>query len=180
MREDFLQRELTLEIFGVGSTGYGENLFATALDADFHSVETVAHAAAAQHHYPDVEFILDIGGQDMKAIFLKQGVVTGIILNEACSAGCGSFLETYAKSLQVPVEEIADLAFQAFSPQPLGKSMYSFYELQHYHRAEKRKNHWGNPSGALPFGSRKRLHQGLKDFQPGCFGKNYPRPRGNL
>ena len=120
LREKYHQRGIKLEILGVGTTGYAENLFAQALKADFHTVETVAHARAATEIRQDVSFILDIGGQDMKAIFLKKGVVTGIVLNEACSAGCGSFLETYAKSLKIPVTEIAPLAFQATEPSRLG------------------------------------------------------------
>ena len=109
-----------LNILGVGTTGYGEQLFAKAVHADYHTVETVAHANAAQKLRPDVSFILDIGGQDMKAISVHDGVVTGIILNEACSSGCGSFIETYAKSLGVPMEKIAELAFKAKSPSQLG------------------------------------------------------------
>ena len=109
-----------LNILGVGTTGYGEQLFARAVHADYHTVETVAHANAAQKLRPDVSFILDIGGQDMKAISVHDGVVTGIILNEACSSGCGSFIETYAKSLGVPMEKIAELAFNAKNPSELG------------------------------------------------------------
>ena len=109
-----------LNILGVGTTGYGEQLFAKAVHADYHTVETVAHANAAQHICPDVSFILDIGGQDMKAISVQDGVVTGIILNEACSSGCGSFIETYARSLGIPMEKIAELAFEAKSPSQLG------------------------------------------------------------
>lgn len=109
-----------LNILGVGTTGYGEQLFAKAVHADYHTVETVAHANAAQHLCPEVSFILDIGGQDMKAISVHDGVVTGIILNEACSSGCGSFIETYAKSLGVPLEMIAKLAFDAKNPSQLG------------------------------------------------------------
>ena len=109
-----------LNILGVGTTGYGEQLFAKAVHADYHTVETVAHANAAQKLRPDVSFILDIGGQDMKAISVNDGVVTGIILNEACSSGCGSFIETYAKSLGVPMEKIAELAFNAKNPSQLG------------------------------------------------------------
>ena len=109
-----------LNILGVGTTGYGEQLFAKAVHADYHTVETVAHANAAQHLCPEVTFILDIGGQDMKAISVHDGVVTGIILNEACSSGCGSFIETYAKSLGVPLEMIAKLAFDAKNPSQLG------------------------------------------------------------
>lgn len=109
-----------LNILGVGTTGYGEQLIAKAVHADYHTVETVAHANAAQHLCPDVSFILDIGGQDMKAISVQDGIVTGIILNEACSSGCGSFIETYARSLGIPMEKIAELAFNAKNPSKLG------------------------------------------------------------
>lgn len=109
-----------LNILGVGTTGYGEQLIAKAIHADYHTVETVAHATAAKHICPDVSFILDIGGQDMKAISVQDGVVTGIILNEACSSGCGSFIETYARSLGIQMEHIAELAFRAKSPSKLG------------------------------------------------------------
>lgn len=109
-----------LNILGVGTTGYGEQLIAKAIHADYHTVETVAHATAAKHICPDVSFILDIGGQDMKAISVQDGVVTGIILNEACSSGCGSFIETYARSLGIQMEDIAELAFRAKNPSKLG------------------------------------------------------------
>lgn len=109
-----------LNILGVGTTGYGEQLIAKAIHADYHTVETVAHATAAKHICPDVSFILDIGGQDMKAISVQDGVVTGIILNEACSSGCGSFIETYARSLGIQMEQIAELAFHAKNPSKLG------------------------------------------------------------
>ena len=111
---------ITLNILGAGTTGYGEMLFASAFNADFHNVETVAHAEAALKYSPGASFILDIGGQDMKAIFLNNGIVTGITLNEACSAGCGSFLENFATSLKVPVEDIAGKAFKSKNPSALG------------------------------------------------------------
>jgi len=120
LRERYEERGVELVIEGVGTTGYGEMLFARALHADHHTVETVAHARAARHVRPDVSYILDIGGQDMKAISLQDGVVTGIILNEACSSGCGSFIETYARSLGVPMEKIAEMAFEAVNPSRLG------------------------------------------------------------
>jgi predicted CoA-substrate-specific enzyme activase len=119
-RKRWRAKGVELEILGVGTTGYAENLFAKALKADYHTVETVAHAEAAKSMEPDVDFILDIGGQDMKAIFIREGIVTGITLNEACSAGCGSFIETYARSLKIPVQEVAPLAFQAQNPSRLG------------------------------------------------------------
>ncbi|MDR3200726.1 MAG: acyl-CoA dehydratase activase [Spirochaetales bacterium] len=120
MRDTYAEHGVHLRILGVGTTGYGELLFAKAFGADYHTVETVSHAAAAQKIEPDVSFILDIGGQDMKAISVQGGIVTAITLNEACSAGCGSFLETYAASLGVPVDQIANMAFQSHNPSRLG------------------------------------------------------------
>ncbi|MBQ6852547.1 MAG: 2-hydroxyacyl-CoA dehydratase, partial [Peptococcaceae bacterium] len=111
---------VTLHVLGVGTTGYGEHLLHAAFGGDYHTVETVAHAAAACHYVPDVSFILDIGGQDMKAIWVADGVVTNIMLNEACSSGCGSFLEKFADTLHIPVNEIADAAFRAERPANLG------------------------------------------------------------
>jgi predicted CoA-substrate-specific enzyme activase len=109
-----------LRIAAVGTTGYGEQLFFKALSADFHTVETVAHAAAVRKYAPGATFILDIGGQDMKAITIERDVTTDVALNEACSAGCGSFLENFASSLNIPVEKIADAAFSAKNPAELG------------------------------------------------------------
>jgi len=120
LNERYKEAGAKLEILGVGTTGYGELLFYRALHADYHTVETVAHAKAAQKICPDVSFILDIGGQDMKAISVANGVVTGIILNEACSSGCGSFIETYARSLGIKMEQIADMAFRSKNPSKLG------------------------------------------------------------
>jgi predicted CoA-substrate-specific enzyme activase len=109
-----------IEIKGLGTTGYGEILFAKAFGADFHIVETIAHKAAAHFYEPDVSFILDLGGQDMKAIFINNGIITNIALNEACSAGCGSFIESYSKSLKIAPQDIAKLAFDAKNPSSLG------------------------------------------------------------
>ncbi len=120
MRKRYADEGVELSIRGAGTTGYGELMFAKAFHADYHTVETVAHAEAAQHEHPDVSFILDIGGQDMKAIHVGNGIVTGIVLNEACSAGCGSFVETYSRSLGIPVGDIAEMAFHAKKPSQLG------------------------------------------------------------
>jgi len=111
---------INLEVKALGTTGYGELLFDKALGADFHTVETVAHAAAAQKYVPGVTFILDIGGQDMKAINITNNIITNITVNEACSSGCGSFLETFAETLHIPVEKIAEKAFNAKNPAKLG------------------------------------------------------------
>ena len=109
-----------LDILGCATTGYGELLFAKAFRADCHVVETVAHALAAALYVDDATFILDIGGQDMKAIWIDDGIVTDILVNEACSSGCGSFLENFARSLSFKTEEIADAAFRSQSPAELG------------------------------------------------------------
>ncbi len=110
----------TLKILGAGSTGYGEALLFSAFRLDYRAVETIAHTRAARHYCPQVSFILDIGGQDMKAIFVRDGIPVNFVLNEACSAGCGSFLENCAATMGVPVERIADLAFAAGNPSELG------------------------------------------------------------
>jgi predicted CoA-substrate-specific enzyme activase len=120
MYEKYRNAGVNLEIIALGTTGYGELLFDKALGADFHTVETVAHAAAAQKYIPGVSFILDIGGQDMKAINISNDIVTNITVNEACSSGCGSFLETFAETLHIPVDRIAEAAFNAKNPARLG------------------------------------------------------------
>ncbi|MDR0525369.1 MAG: acyl-CoA dehydratase activase [Spirochaetaceae bacterium] len=120
MDKKYKARGVNLEIIGLGTTGYGELLFDKAFGADYHTVETVAHTAAAQKYVPGATFILDIGGQDMKAITIGGGVVTNITVNEACSSGCGSFLENFAASLHIPVENIAESAFGAKNPAKLG------------------------------------------------------------
>lgn len=103
-----------------GVTGYGEALVKAALKMDMSEVETIAHYKAATYFKENVSFILDIGGQDMKAIRIQDGVIQDILLNEACSSGCGSFIETFAKSLGYEVNEFAELAIHANSPIDLG------------------------------------------------------------
>lgn len=101
-------------------TGYGEGLLKEALMIDLGYIETVAHYKAAQFFRPDVDFILDIGGQDMKCIRIKDNVIDSILLNEACSSGCGSFIETFAKSLNYKVADFAKIALFAKHPIDLG------------------------------------------------------------
>lgn len=107
-------------IGGVTATGYGEHLIRAAFKADYGEVETVAHFKASENILPGVEFILDIGGQDMKCLNIRKGAIHSIALNEACSAGCGSFIETFAKSLGLPVDEFAQMALTATHPVDLG------------------------------------------------------------
>ena len=102
------------------STGYGEALIKAALQLDMGEVETVAHYYAASFFQPDVDCILDIGGQDMKCIKIKNHTVDSVQLNEACSSGCGSFIETFAKSLNYTVVDFAKAALFAKNPTDLG------------------------------------------------------------
>ena len=120
MADRYQEAGVALDIVACGTTGYGELLFHRALHADIHIVETVAHSFAAARSVPDASFILDIGGQDMKAIWIDQGIVTDILVNEACSSGCGSFLESFARSLNIPTREIAAAAFRSTNPAVLG------------------------------------------------------------
>ncbi|MGA8941498.1 MAG: acyl-CoA dehydratase activase-related protein [Thermoactinomyces sp.] len=101
-------------------TGYGEGLVKAALKIDVGEVETVAHYKAAAKFLPNVDFILDIGGQDMKCIKVKNGAIDHLMLNEACSAGCGSFLESFAHSLNIPIGEFASIALRSDQPVNLG------------------------------------------------------------
>jgi predicted CoA-substrate-specific enzyme activase len=101
-------------------TGYGESLVKTAYRIDMGEIETMAHYKAADEFLPGVDFILDIGGQDMKCMQIKDGAIYNIMLNEACSSGCGSFIETYAKSVEMEPAEFAKEAIKAESPVDLG------------------------------------------------------------
>lgn len=101
-------------------TGYGEGLLRAGLSVDYGEIETMAHYKAAEEFLPGVEFILDIGGQDMKCMKIKDNAIYSIMLNEACSSGCGSFLETYAKSVELSVQEFAKEALFAKNPVDLG------------------------------------------------------------
>ena len=101
-------------------TGYGEGLLLQALQVDSGEIETVAHLRGAREMLPDVEFILDIGGQDMKCLRVKDGVIDHIMLNEACSSGCGSFIESFASGLNLDVSEFAQTAIAAEHPVDLG------------------------------------------------------------
>ncbi|WP_432666202.1 acyl-CoA dehydratase activase-related protein [Wukongibacter baidiensis] len=101
-------------------TGYGEHLIKAALRVDLGEIETVAHYKAADFFLPGVEFVLDIGGQDMKSLKITDGVIDSIMLNEACSSGCGSFIETFAKSLNMEIKDFAEAGIRSKHPVDLG------------------------------------------------------------
>ncbi len=102
------------------ATGYGEHLIKAALGADFGEIETMAHYKAAEKILPGAQFILDIGGQDMKCMFVKNGEIESILLNEACSSGCGSFIENFANALGMTSAEFAQMGLSAENPVDLG------------------------------------------------------------
>jgi predicted CoA-substrate-specific enzyme activase len=104
----------------VAITGYGEHLIKEALSIDIGEIETVAHYKSAAFFLPDVDFVIDIGGQDMKSLKIKNGFIESIMLNEACSSGCGSFIETFAKSMQMSVVDFAKEGLYSKSPVDLG------------------------------------------------------------
>ena len=104
----------------VTTTGYGEALLIEALKADSGEIETVAHLRGSRAFLPGVEFILDIGGQDMKCLRVRDGVIEHIMLNEACSSGCGSFIESFAVSMNMDVRAFAQAAVEAKAPVDLG------------------------------------------------------------
>jgi predicted CoA-substrate-specific enzyme activase len=109
-----------IKIARTAITGYGEDLLKAALHIDIGIVETIAHFEGAKYFNKNVSFILDIGGQDMKAIFVENGSISRIELNESCSAGCGSFIETFGKNLGFPVSDFALLACKSSAPCDLG------------------------------------------------------------
>ena len=109
-----------IQIRGSAVTGYGEDLIKNAFSCDLGLVETVAHYRAAAHFNPDVDFIIDIGGQDMKCFKIRNGAVDSIMLNEACSSGCGSFIETFAKALGYSIADFAKIGLFAKHPVNLG------------------------------------------------------------
>ena len=110
----------TAQIAKVFTTGYGEAIVKAALHADGSEVETFAHLTAAQEFCPNVSFVLDIGGQDMKCFFVKDGTIGNITLNEACSAGCGSFIQNFAQGLNMTVGDFANKALTSTAPVDLG------------------------------------------------------------
>jgi len=120
LKEKVKEYDIKINISSVAVTGYGEDLIKACLNADFGIVETLAHFRSAKAFLPNVSFILDIGGQDMKAIFIKNDIINKVEINEACSSGCGSFIETFSNSLNYTVEEFAKLACSSSSPCELG------------------------------------------------------------
>jgi len=152
-------------------TGYGEALLMSALGADMGEIETVAHYKAAAFFDPDVDFILDIGGQDMKCLRIKNGIIDTVLLNEACSAGCGSFLETFARSLDLPINEFAGGSLFAENPVDLGSRCTVFMNSR-VKQAQKEGASVGDISAGLAYSVIKNaLQKVIKITDPSQMGK---------
>ncbi len=109
-----------LDVASSAVTGYGEDIIKNAFSVDYGIVETIAHFTAAKHFMPDVEFVIDIGGQDIKCFKIHNGTIDNLFLNEACSSGCGSFLQTFANALGYSIEDFANKGIFAKHPVDLG------------------------------------------------------------
>lgn len=154
------------------STGYGEALIKSALMLDEGEVETVAHYTAAAFFNPDVDCILDIGGQDMKCIRIKDKAVNSVQLNEACSSGCGSFIETFAKSLNLEISEFAKIALFAENPIDLGSRCTVFMNSK-VKQAQKEGASVADISAGLAYSVIKNaLYKVIKVTDPSELGKH--------
>ncbi len=154
------------------STGYGEALIKSALMLEHGEVETIAHYTAAAFFNPDVDCILDIGGQDMKCIKIKNEVVDNVMLNEACSSGCGSFIETFAKSLDYEIKDFAKIALFAKSPIDLGSRCTVFMNSK-VKQAQKEGASVADISAGLAYSVIKNaLLKVIKLTDPKALGEN--------
>ncbi len=153
-------------------TGYGEEFIKAALGIDIGEVETIAHYKAALFFQPKVDFILDIGGQDMKCMKIKDGVIDSIFLNEACSSGCGSFLETFAHSVNMTVEEFLSKGLLAENPVDLGSRCTVFMNSK-VKQAQKEGATVGDIAAGLSYSViRNALQKVIKIRDPKELGEN--------
>ncbi|WFA08761.1 acyl-CoA dehydratase activase-related protein [Tissierella sp. Yu-01] len=127
---EFFEKYPDIKIKSSAVTGYGEEIIKNAFKVDFGIVETIAHYTAAKKFKPDVDFIIDIGGQDIKCFKIRNGVIDNIFLNEACSSGCGSFLQTFAGALDYSIEDFAKLGLKSTRPVDLGSRCTVFMNSQ--------------------------------------------------
>lgn len=160
------------KIVSSGITGYGEDFIKAALHVDNGEVETIAHYTAAKYFNENVDFILDIGGQDMKAMHIKDGIIDSIQLNEACSSGCGSFLETFAKSVNMSVSDFQKEAILARNPVDLGSRCTVFMNSK-VKQAQKEGSEVGDIAAGLCYSVIKNaLQKVIKVRDPKKLGDN--------
>ncbi|MHB1485180.1 MAG: acyl-CoA dehydratase activase-related protein [Saccharofermentanales bacterium] len=152
-------------------TGYGENLIKTALRLDEGEIETMAHFKAASYFCPDVDFILDIGGQDMKCMKIKKGIIDSIMLNEACSSGCGSFIQTFAEALGMDSHNFSVEGLNAKNPVDLGTRCTVFMNSK-VKQAQKEGATVGDISAGLSYSVvRNALYKVIKIKNPAALGE---------
>ncbi|NCC82804.1 MAG: 2-hydroxyglutaryl-CoA dehydratase [Clostridia bacterium] len=153
------------------ATGYGEALLKTALNLEEGEIETMAHYQAAEHFLPGVDFIVDIGGQDMKCMRVHDGIIDSIMLNEACSSGCGSFIQTFAHGLGLDTPSFAQAALQAKSPVDLGTRCTVFMNSR-VKQAQKEGATVGDISAGLSYSVvRNALYKVIKIRDPEQMGQ---------
>lgn len=161
-----------MTLASVTTTGYGEQLCKEAFNADYSLVETMAHFGAAKHFQPDVDFIIDIGGQDMKCFKIEDSAISDIFLNEACSSGCGSFLQTFAEALGQDVREFAKLGLFGDAPVELGSRCTVFMNSS-VKQAQKDGASIQNISAGLAISVVKNaLYKVIRASSPSELGKN--------
>lgn len=157
-------------IAGCCATGYGAELARAALGADWVEVETIAHLRAACRLLPDVSYVVDIGGQDMKCLKVENGLVAGVTLNEACSAGCGAFLENFARSLGLDMDAFVQAALQARHPVDLG-SRCTVFMTSKVRQAQKEGADIGDIAAGLCYSvARNALYKVLRIRTPAELG----------
>lgn len=127
---EFLEKYPKINIRSSAVTGYGEDIIKNAFNVDYGLVETIAHYTAAKKFKPDVDFIIDIGGQDIKCFKIRDGIIDDIFLNEACSSGCGSFLQTFASALNQSIDDFSKLGLKSTRPVDLGSRCTVFMNSQ--------------------------------------------------
>ena len=180
LKDLYKQLPAEVEIAYACVTGYGENLIKSALKFDDGQVETVAHFTAANHFLPGVNLILDIGGQDMKCLQIKDGIIENIMLNEACSSGCGSFLETFARSLGMDVQDFAGEAIKSKAPVDLGSRCTVFMNSK-VKQAQKEGVSVGDISAGLSYSVIKNaLYKVMKIKSPDELGEKVIVQGGTL
>ena len=153
-------------------TGYGENIIKAALNIDIGEIETMAHFQSAKFFCPDVDFIIDIGGQDMKCMKIRNGVIDSIMLNEACSSGCGSFIQTFAQTLGLTTPEFAEAALSSTKPVDLGTRCTVFMNSK-VKQAQKEGASVGDISAGLSYSVvRNALYKVIKIRDTEQLGRN--------
>ena len=153
-------------------TGYGENIIKAALGVDIGEIETMAHFQSAKFFCPDVDFIIDIGGQDMKCMRIRNGVIDSIMLNEACSSGCGSFIQTFAQTLEMDAHSFSIEALKAENPVDLGTRCTVFMNSK-VKQAQKEGASVGDISAGLSYSVvRNALYKVIKIRDTEQLGKN--------